>query len=68
MLINRLPSVFFPIFLISAVAIGFFYRLLALGYLKAGRDLCCMESNSRFPIFSGKLLEGIVMVRAFSAF
>lgn len=61
--------VFFPIFLIPAVAIGFFYRLLALGYLKTGRDLRRMESNSRSPIFSGfsELLEGIVTVRAFSA-
>ncbi|KAG0701637.1 hypothetical protein DFH29DRAFT_925615 [Suillus ampliporus] len=60
---------FFPIFLIPAVVIGFFYRLLALGYLKTGRDLRRMESNSRSPIFSefGELLEGIVTVRAFSA-
>jgi ABC-type multidrug transport system fused ATPase/permease subunit len=66
---NQLPSVFFPIFLIPAVVIGFFYRLLALGYLKTGRDLRRMESNSRSPIFSGfsELLEGIVTVRAFSA-
>ncbi|KAG1799993.1 ABC transporter type 1, transmembrane domain-containing protein [Suillus subaureus] len=55
--------VFFPIFLIPAVVIGFFYRLLALGYLKTGRDLRRMESNSRSPIFSGfsELLEGIVI-------
>ncbi|KAG2056641.1 hypothetical protein BDR06DRAFT_952711 [Suillus hirtellus] len=61
--------IFFPIFLIPAVIIGFFYRLLALGYLKTGRDLRRMESNSRSPIFSGfgELLEGIVTVRAFSA-
>ncbi|KAG1750553.1 uncharacterized protein EDB91DRAFT_1108133 [Suillus paluster] len=60
---------FFPIFLIPAVVIGFFYRMLALGYLKTGRDLRRMESNSRSPIFSefGELLEGIVTVRAFSA-
>ncbi|KAG2143718.1 hypothetical protein DEU56DRAFT_792331 [Suillus clintonianus] len=60
---------FFPLFLIPAVVIGFFYRLLALGYLKTGRDLRRMESNSRSPIFSGfgELLEGIVTVRAFSA-
>lgn len=69
MLIHRPPSIFFPIFLIPAVIIGFFYRLLALGYLKTGRDLRRMESNSRSPIFSefGELLEGIVTVRAFSA-
>ncbi|KAG1773289.1 hypothetical protein EV702DRAFT_1131440 [Suillus placidus] len=61
--------IFFPIFLIPAVVIGFFYRMLALGYLKTGRDLRRMESNSRSPIFSGfgELLEGIVTVRAFSA-
>lgn len=43
--------------------------MLALGYLKTGRDLRRMESNSRSPIFSGfgELLEGIVTVRAFSA-
>ncbi|KAG2344835.1 hypothetical protein BDR05DRAFT_1016249 [Suillus weaverae] len=61
--------IFFPIFLIPAIVIGFFYRMLALGYLKTGRDLRRMESNSRSPIFSGfgELLEGIVTVRAFSA-
>ncbi|EGN91771.1 hypothetical protein SERLA73DRAFT_157398 [Serpula lacrymans var. lacrymans S7.3] len=62
-------AVFFPLFLIPAFAIGFFYRLLAIGYLNTGRDLRRMESNSRSPIFSGfgELLEGIVTVRAFSA-
>ncbi|KAF8836435.1 P-loop containing nucleoside triphosphate hydrolase protein [Paxillus ammoniavirescens] len=62
-------AVFFPPFLIPAVVIGYFYRLLALGYLNTGRDLRRMESNSRSPIFSGfgELLEGIVTVRAFSA-
>ena len=59
----------FPWFLVPAVIIGYFYRLLAIGYLNTGRDLHRMESNSRSPIFSGfgKLLEGIVTVRAFSA-
>ncbi|KAJ8589109.1 P-loop containing nucleoside triphosphate hydrolase protein [Rhizopogon salebrosus TDB-379] len=60
---------FFPIFLLPAAFIGFFYYILAIGYLKTGRDLRRMESNSRSPIFSGfgELLEGIVTVRAFSA-
>ncbi|KAH7882505.1 hypothetical protein F5I97DRAFT_1905629 [Phlebopus sp. FC_14] len=60
---------FFPLFLIPAAVIGYFYRLLAIGYLNTGRDLRRMESNSRSPIFSGfgELLEGIVTVRAFSA-
>ena len=59
----------FPWFLVPAVIIGYFYRLLAIGYLNTGRDLRRMESNSRSPIFSGfgELLEGIVTVRAFSA-
>jgi ABC-type multidrug transport system fused ATPase/permease subunit len=62
-------SFFFPIFLLPAAFIGFFYYILAIGYLKTGRDLRRMESNSRSPIFSGfgELLEGIVTVRAFSA-
>ena len=62
-------SVVFPWFLIPAAIIGYFYRLLAIGYLSTGRDLRRMESNSRSPIFSGfgELLEGIVTVRAFSA-
>ena len=62
-------SVVFPWFLVPAVIIGYFYRLLAIGYLNTGRDLRRMESNSRSPIFSGfgELLEGIVTVRAFSA-
>ncbi|KAH0826125.1 hypothetical protein J3R83DRAFT_5915 [Lanmaoa asiatica] len=62
-------AVVFPWFLIPACIIGFFYRLLAIGYLNTGRDLRRMESNSRSPIFSGfgELLEGIVTVRAFSA-
>ncbi|TFK62437.1 hypothetical protein BDN72DRAFT_741737, partial [Pluteus cervinus] len=61
--------IIFPGFLIPAVAIGFAYRELAIGYLSTGRDLRRMESNTRSPIFSdfGELLEGIVTVRAFSA-
>ena len=59
----------FPWFLIPAVAIGYVYRNLAIGYVNTGRDLRRMESNSRSPIFSGfgELLEGIVTVRAFNA-
>ncbi|KAF8439690.1 multidrug resistance-associated ABC transporter [Boletus edulis BED1] len=62
-------AVIFPWFLIPAIIIGYFYRLLAIGYLNTGRDLRRMESNTRSPIFSGfgELLEGIVTVRAFSA-
>ncbi|KIJ64255.1 hypothetical protein HYDPIDRAFT_91004 [Hydnomerulius pinastri MD-312] len=62
-------AVFFPLFLIPAGIIGFFYYRLAIGYLRTGRDLRRMEANSRSPIFSGfsELLEGIVTVRAFSA-
>ncbi|KAL4065666.1 hypothetical protein V8B97DRAFT_2010327 [Scleroderma yunnanense] len=60
---------FFPPFLIPAAIMGYFYRMLAIGYLNTGRDLRRMESNSRSPIFSGfaELLEGIVTVRAFSS-
>ncbi|KAF8838558.1 P-loop containing nucleoside triphosphate hydrolase protein [Paxillus ammoniavirescens] len=62
-------AIFFPLFLLPAVVIGFFYYRLAICYLRTGRDLRRMESNSRSPIFSGfaELLEGIVTVRAFSA-
>ncbi|KAJ6559095.1 hypothetical protein DFH09DRAFT_1161859 [Mycena vulgaris] len=59
----------FPLFVIPATIIGYFYRTLAIGYLNTGRDLRRMESNSRSPIFSdfAALLEGIVTVRAFAA-
>ena len=59
----------FPLFVIPATIIGYFYRRLAIGYLNTGRDLRRMESNSRSPIFAnfGEVLEGIVTVRAFSA-
>ncbi|KAJ7695669.1 hypothetical protein B0H17DRAFT_1158809 [Mycena rosella] len=59
----------FPLFVIPATIIGYFYRALALGYLNTGRDLRRMDSNSRSPIFSdfAALLEGIVTVRAFAA-
>lgn len=47
----------------------YFYYTLSVGYVKTGRDLRRMESNTRSPIFSGfaELLDGIVTVRAFSA-
>ncbi|KAH7920819.1 P-loop containing nucleoside triphosphate hydrolase protein [Leucogyrophana mollusca] len=62
-------AVFFPLFLIPAAVLGYFYRSMAIGYLTTGRHLRRMESTSRSPIFSGfgELLEGIVTVRAFSA-
>ncbi|KAJ6593252.1 multidrug resistance-associated ABC transporter [Mycena capillaripes] len=62
-------TVVFPMFLIPASLIGYFYYIFAIGYLNTGRDLRRMESNSRSPIFSdfGELLQGIVTVRAFSA-
>ncbi|KAJ7505211.1 hypothetical protein B0H11DRAFT_1977471 [Mycena galericulata] len=61
--------VVFPLFIVPATIIGYFYRVLARGYLNTGRDLRRMESNSRSPIFSdfAALLDGIVTVRAFSA-
>ncbi|KAJ7784449.1 hypothetical protein B0H16DRAFT_1492535 [Mycena metata] len=60
--------VVFPLFVIPASIVGYFYHTLAHGYLHTGRDLRRMESNSRSPIFSdfADLLEGIVTVRAFS--
>ncbi|KAJ7025345.1 multidrug resistance-associated ABC transporter [Mycena alexandri] len=60
--------VVFPLFVIPASIVGYFYRTLAHGYLHTGRDLRRMESNSRSPIFSdfADVLEGIVTVRAFS--
>lgn len=65
----NVSSVIFPLFIVPATVIGFFYRALAIGYLNTGRDLRRMESNTRSPIFAnfGELLEGIVTVRAFSA-
>lgn len=48
---------------------GLVYLWLANGYLKTGRDLRRMKSNSRSLIFHdfGEMLEGLVSVRAFSA-
>ncbi|KAJ7686358.1 P-loop containing nucleoside triphosphate hydrolase protein [Mycena rosella] len=56
----------FPPFLLPASIIGRFYWIIATGYLRTGRDLRRMESNTRSPIFSefGELLAGIVTVRA----
>ncbi|KZT22415.1 P-loop containing nucleoside triphosphate hydrolase protein [Neolentinus lepideus HHB14362 ss-1] len=61
-------TIIFPLFLLPAAVIGFIYFYLAIGYLNTGRDLRRIESNSRSPIFSGfqELLEGVVVVRAFS--
>ncbi|KAH9922425.1 multidrug resistance-associated ABC transporter [Fomitopsis serialis] len=61
--------VVFPLFVVPATILGFFYRRAAVGYLNTGRDIRRMESNSRSPIFANfnELLEGIVTVRAFSA-
>ncbi|KZT66167.1 hypothetical protein DAEQUDRAFT_813713 [Daedalea quercina L-15889] len=61
--------VVFPLFVVPACILGFFYRRAAVGYLNTGRDIRRMESNSRSPIFANfnELLEGIVTVRAFSA-
>ncbi|GBE87310.1 ATP-dependent bile acid permease [Sparassis crispa] len=61
--------VVFPLFVIPASILSFFYRRAAIGYLHTGRDLRRMESVTRSPIFANfnELLEGIVTVRAFSA-
>lgn len=61
--------VVFPLFIVPASILGFFYRSAAVGYLNTGRDIRRMESTSRSPIFANfnELLEGIVTVRAFSA-
>ncbi len=59
----------FPIFLIPACVISFFYYQISKGYVNAGRDMRRMQSTTRSPIFAGfaETLEGIVTVRAFSA-
>ncbi|KAF5326729.1 hypothetical protein D9619_003945 [Psilocybe cf. subviscida] len=61
--------VVFPPLVLPALIIGYIYRELAAAYLRTGRDIRRMMSNSRSPIYSdfGELLEGIVTVRAFSA-
>ena len=60
--------VVFPLFIVPAAILGFFYHRIAITYLTAGRDIRRMESNARSPIFANfsELLEGIVTVRAFS--
>ncbi|KAJ7258427.1 multidrug resistance-associated ABC transporter [Mycena haematopus] len=62
-------TVVFPVFLIPASFIGWFYYTFAAEYLNTGRDLRRMESNSRSYIVSdfGELLNGVVTVRAFAA-
>ncbi|KAF7346860.1 hypothetical protein MSAN_01825400 [Mycena sanguinolenta] len=62
-------SFVFPMFLIPASFIGWFYYTFAAEYLNTGRDLRRMESNSRSYIYSdfGELLNGVVTVRAFAA-
>ncbi|KZP20510.1 hypothetical protein FIBSPDRAFT_932199 [Athelia psychrophila] len=60
---------FFPLFLIPAFFLGFVYQRLGVAYLRSGRSLRRMESNTRSPVFSGfgEMLDGLVTVRAFSA-
>ncbi|KAJ6452790.1 hypothetical protein C8R45DRAFT_1223373 [Mycena sanguinolenta] len=62
-------TVVFPLFLLPASFIGWFYYTFAAEYLNTGRDLRRMESNSRSYIYSdfGELLNGVVTVRAFAA-
>src|SRR5260221_10559679 len=59
----------FPLFLVPACIISFFYYQISKGYVNAGRDMRRMQSTTRSPIFAGfaETLEGIVTVRAFSA-
>ncbi|KAI5993554.1 hypothetical protein EDD15DRAFT_2167135 [Pisolithus albus] len=61
--------VFFPAFIVPAMAIAFFYRFIAIRYLSINRQLRRMESTSRSPLFSGfgELLDGIVTIRAFQS-
>ena len=64
-----MPSYFFPLFLIPIILLGFIYQRIGVAYLRSGRSLRRMESNSRSPIYSGfgEMLDGLVTVRAFSA-
>lgn len=59
----------FPLFIIPAAILGFFYHRVAIAYLNTGRDIRRMESNTRSPIFANftELLEGVITVRAFGA-
>ncbi|KAF7338908.1 hypothetical protein MSAN_02214100 [Mycena sanguinolenta] len=52
-------TVVFPVFLIPASFIGWFYYTFATEYLNTGRDLRRMEANSRSYIYSdfGELFE-----------
>jgi ABC-type multidrug transport system fused ATPase/permease subunit len=57
----------FPLFLVPATVISYFYWRISKGYINAGRDMRRMQSTTRSPIFAGfaETLEGIVTVRAF---
>lgn len=57
----------FPLFLIPATIISYFYWRISKGYINAGRDMRRMQSTTKSPIFAGfaETLEGIVTVRAF---
>ncbi|KAG8835961.1 hypothetical protein FRC17_010930 [Serendipita sp. 399] len=59
----------FPLFLIPATIISYFYVHISKGYINAGRDMRRMQSTTRSPIFAAfaETLEGIVTVRAFGA-
>ncbi|KAI5999875.1 P-loop containing nucleoside triphosphate hydrolase protein [Pisolithus orientalis] len=61
--------IFFPEFIVPALAIAFCYHFVAIRYLGINRQLRRMESTSRSPIFSGfgELLDGIVTIRAFQS-
>ncbi|KAI6146199.1 P-loop containing nucleoside triphosphate hydrolase protein [Pisolithus tinctorius] len=61
--------IFFPEFIVPALAIAFCYHFVAVRYLGINRQLRRMESTSRSPIFSGfgELLDGIVTIRAFQS-
>ena len=58
----------FPLFLIPACMISFFYYQISKGYVNAGRDMRRIQNTTRSPIFAGfaETLEGIVTVLAFS--
>ncbi|KAF8337342.1 multidrug resistance-associated ABC transporter [Cantharellus anzutake] len=62
-------TIVLPLFLPAACVMGYFYYRYSVAYVRTGRDLRRMESNSRSPIFAsfGELLDGIVTVRAYSA-
>ncbi|TBU41809.1 P-loop containing nucleoside triphosphate hydrolase protein [Dichomitus squalens] len=61
-------TVIFPLFVVPATILTYFYILIASLYQPAGRDIRRMESTSKSPIFSSlsEVLDGIVTIRAFS--